>query len=363
MEMFNFQIFLTVTLLVVLQTPLIISQLCGSEKVDIMCDNFSTIEHFKVGRGIRTCNSKNSLNVITPNASVSSVVPQIKSDVTKLDWTKVHALWILDSSVKFIPSGIKNHLPKLSVLKIHRSGLLRLKKENLKEFGIELQHLDLWNNEISTIDADLFEYNTNLKYVNLKWNKFRFIAPQFFENLKSFKNLAVVEFNPAGCINQDCLTSTSIGHSMSTFKWNIATCTDMSAIIETEKLVDDFILSCSQKKLDNTDNTNVTIVTDEQQRLIALENVLENATKSMIKLVKYSAIVLEDGLLTLENNNTSAKIEQLTNLITAVENKIGNFEETQDVNSKCPCSSLKCRLKCGKNSEYGKNGKKNMTSK
>lgn len=227
MEKLKFHIFITIFFVILLSVSTR-SQFCDVEKVEIICSKVATWDYDAVGY-VKTCESFKNLKVSTVDASV---VYENESEIANI--AEIKGFYIDGASaMKFIPTGITQKFKNLKVLRIQWSGLLRVINENLKEFGEFLEYLNLEGNTITSIDSDLLKYNQNLKYISFSANHLRFIAPEFFENLKKLKNVENVRLD--GCIDQ--YYRTSRGHKMSTFTWENEKCTDANAKIHIENLV------------------------------------------------------------------------------------------------------------------------------
>lgn len=230
MKKSKFRNFIFIVLLVILPPALTRLQSCDEEKIEIVCKEISFASYKSIGN-VSTCNCEESLIVSTSDASMSSVLH--KSVIATV--TKIEGLYIDGASVKFIPHGIHFFFPILRVLWIRSCGLLSVNKENLKPFGDFLEYLRLEENEITSIDADLFEYNTNLKFIDLSYNPLRFIAVEFIENLMKMKNTARVLLHFAICVNQEFYTSTL--EKPSTFIREKQNCNNLTAKRITENLI------------------------------------------------------------------------------------------------------------------------------
>lgn len=198
-------------------------QSCDGEKVEIICDHISDYNYIHIGIALSCYNDENII-VSTNDVSVNSVVHKNKSEV--VNSVDIEALWIEKGSMKFIPAGISNKFERLKVLLIQSCGLLSVSKENLKQFGDFLEYLTLHGNKITSIDDNLFEFNKNLKSINLSVNPIRFITPEFFENFNKMENIKYIGLYKSGCISQGFYSSDDI--SLLMFKWNSKNCTHIS---------------------------------------------------------------------------------------------------------------------------------------
>lgn len=218
-------------------SPFISSQTCSEEdraEIEIVCEKVDGWKWHGIGERI-TCEGDSSISSIFSYSSVSSVEFSDESDESKID--QITALSIQDAAVKFIPSDIKSHFTILQALQIIKCGLLSVNKENMEELGNSLLFLSLSDNKLMSIEADLFEYNPNLKVINLSDNPIRYIDPKFFTNLESLINLEIVQLNDATCMNEEFNASTDL--NIAAFKWNNEDCTDETAIDDTQKLIGD----------------------------------------------------------------------------------------------------------------------------
>lgn len=214
----------------------ITSQSCITDQVQIVCQDFLNFTVSGVGTHLTCRYSSNDydLKIISrfPNSTVSSVVHDNGSALTNL--RDITGLIIYKGSVKFIPTGITKYFNFLKSLTIEFSGLMIVNKENLREFGGWLEYLDLSDNLLTSLDADLFAYNYNLKRVDLGWNRLQHIAPEFFSKLKYLQNIAYVRFYDS--FKDACLRQTFNkvnGDNIYTFIWKSA-CLNETAKVETQ---------------------------------------------------------------------------------------------------------------------------------
>lgn len=223
----------TVLLVVMLSSlsSLTISKSClkPEENVTIICNRVS-FYHFQVVGRLLTCKSSNkSMNSTIPESMLSSVVHANESEVKNIN--EIETLYVNNADVEFLPTGIKNKFKKLRALYIQSSKLLSITKENLEEFGSSLEFLWLPDNNIVAIEADLFEYNANIKVFSLNRNLVYYIEPAFFINLMRLKKIQNVNLQSIGCMDQE-FDSTQ-GHNMKTFKWDDFKCHHGLVEIET----------------------------------------------------------------------------------------------------------------------------------
>lgn len=220
-----------VVLLFAFCTQSVKSQNCSMHKVEIVCGKVINAPDFD---DFLQCHVDESMKATILGSSVSSVVHKKNaSDVTISGFIK--GLIIVNATVHFIPNGIGSKFPNLEALVIERSDLLSVNKENFRQFGTSFETLSLAKNNLTSIDADLFEFIPNLSLVMLSGNPLRFIAPELFQNLKIIKTFGYFDLSEAGCIN--AFFNVNDGHDVATFKRNNEKCNDESARIETQNLI------------------------------------------------------------------------------------------------------------------------------
>lgn len=109
---------------------------------------------------VSTC-KPTTLTVNNSNQTVAT----LNGNETKRE--DVHGFWVEDQKCTFIPLRIDSVLPKLRAIGFKNTDLENLSKFDLAPFA-ELVTLVLIGNRIKFLDADLFEYNTNIKSLTLK---------------------------------------------------------------------------------------------------------------------------------------------------------------------------------------------------
>lgn len=211
---------------------------CSSNDVKIICSAIEDHYWYKYKNHFLTCFVDKSMSSTNFGASVSTVKHN-GSEIANL--AEIEGFLIRESppaAVKFIPFGLKKKFPRLKALQFDQTDLQGVKKENLKEFGDSLQYLYLIKCKIISIDADLFEYNPKLGFVNFNGNPIRHIDADFFKNLIPMKYFTYIGFLNAGCMD------TWYSYKMSllkyfTSRWHNEKCIDETARVETQKLIAD----------------------------------------------------------------------------------------------------------------------------
>lgn len=242
--------------------------LCCVEKSDennleIECRNVQTMLFLEIPNEFVSCENLNSsLAVGQPGLKIVEVVHSNGSMVNNLD--RIEALDIRNAKMKFLPNGIKDKFPNLKSIWIISSGLTYLDKDNMRQFGSDLVYANFYNNSISVLDTDLFQYNLNIKVIHFNYCPLKFIDPGFFENLKSLKQITYILLKKSGCIDQYLDEKSNIQN----FKWNNKDCKDTAARDRNLELLGEVRVMRNHSK-----------VQEMKTRIFNLENKIEISTK------------------------------------------------------------------------------------
>jgi hypothetical protein len=108
--------------------------------------------------------------------------------------------------VNYMPLGISHLLPNLDSIIIESSHLQELRQSDLQQFP-KLKYLNIYINDIKTLERDLFKFNPMLAFIRLYSNKIMQVHPTAFDNLN---NLAYLDLNDNVCITGDADTGQKI---------------------------------------------------------------------------------------------------------------------------------------------------------
>lgn len=174
-------------------------------KVQLTCDRLASSywdepEGSQVGIGhLLTCTVRSiQVSVTSSNSAVESIMH--KNGTLIKNPEQIGALVFENSKMSFVLKQITNFLTNLLVAQFSNNGLLAISKDDLKQFGSKLELVDFSFNNLTSVDADLFEHNRQLRTVIFRHNPLRFIYPKFFESLVSLTQLKFA-YLVSGCIN------------------------------------------------------------------------------------------------------------------------------------------------------------------
>lgn len=165
-----------------------------SENVEIICSKLENFHWYIVGE-MMTCVTGKNTKIQTRN----SLIDELSKN------PGVEAVYFKNSSqVEFIPKNLKKTFPKLKGLYLSKQPIKILDAEDLRQFGYDLEWLQVFEGKITHLNRNLFVYNMNLKVVSFARNPLKFIESGFFDNVIRMENwkLEFIDFQGCGCISQ-----------------------------------------------------------------------------------------------------------------------------------------------------------------
>lgn len=109
----------------------------------------------------------------------------------------VELLMIVDQNMISIPKNIETFFSNVKALDIERSNLMKISAKDLKPFP-QLKVLGLYGNDLTSLEAGLFDFNSELVLIELSENKIEFIDDGLLENLDHLEYFYILN-NP--CIS------------------------------------------------------------------------------------------------------------------------------------------------------------------
>lgn len=153
---------------------------------------FSYTTWENLGR-VYTCSVVN-LNVESDDTTVTSTTGTQLSELhNNNDVTKLN---IQSQRCVYLPKGLEKLFPNLEGLRIASSGLKVLRQSDISVFQ-NLRNCDVFNNRLTTLDADLFARNSNLEYLYFGSNSIEQVGKNI---LSPLKNLKKANFDDNPCI-------------------------------------------------------------------------------------------------------------------------------------------------------------------
>lgn len=126
------------------------------------------------------CKVSTNPNIITrETAKITSVSGSHKSGHSNDNVLSFHAF---SKTINNFPSGLESIFKNLKVISIESTQLKEVHQSDLKPFP-QLEFLCLAQNDIKTLEEDLFEFNSNIKLVMFYSCKITHIDPNVFDHL------------------------------------------------------------------------------------------------------------------------------------------------------------------------------------
>lgn len=195
-----------------------------SQELRVICHRIYDVQ-WPAMLELSSCQSGASLNVPRPNMKVEIAVHPNGRLIEKVD--KIGALKVFAAALIFIPQGIKQVLPGLRAIDFDSSSLSYVDADDMQQFGADLTFASFYNNRITSIDANLFMHNPNIRHISFHSNPIKYIDPKFFSFMQGFKSVKNVLFENCNCLNQH--VSARQGQKMETFEWRDENCRDEMA--------------------------------------------------------------------------------------------------------------------------------------
>jgi len=163
--------------------------LCKSEKVDIDCKY--GIESFGHLENINRCLVEQVDIVRHEQMDVN--VRNIQSNRgAQYNPGNISGFEAENQPIFFFPGKIGKHFPYLKAVKIISSSLRKITSEDFR-FFLNLEFLDLSNNLLLVLEANLFQFTLKLQKVWLKNNKIYYIHPNAFNGLIYLNSLDIYD--------------------------------------------------------------------------------------------------------------------------------------------------------------------------
>lgn len=168
--------------------------------VNITCEY--SLEEFKFIGEIKICTSASIIDINSKNTEVSflnDTEPFFTNSEVEGVKFEVHQM-------KFFPQSITKTFPNLIVIYINDGTLSEIHQADLQPFP-QLRYLDLFENYLEVIEADLFKFNKNLKLIWLSNNRIRLVDPNVFNHLTKLNFLYMMDND---CIQQSETNRTGV---------------------------------------------------------------------------------------------------------------------------------------------------------
>ncbi|XP_070507881.1 uncharacterized protein [Chironomus tepperi] len=156
-----------------------VSNTSTSDKVKYVRCLFTTSYNYGVIRDLYTCEISGRLHITRRGTSINRIDGfHMQGKRTK----EVQAFKGDASIINYFPKDLEKQFPNLIVILLNLVQLKEIRQTDLKPFT-DLRYLDLFENKIEFLEADLFKYNRRLEVIWLSNNKIKFIDDNVFQGL------------------------------------------------------------------------------------------------------------------------------------------------------------------------------------
>lgn len=159
----------------------ILTVLCflTGQAVEFRC-SFDTVANYNVYR----------CTVIEVNSIESTTLEKVVAvhDEGRSDYD-VEYLWIRDHLLPFVPNGIEQFFSRLRMVLFWSTHLLTISPEDLRQFP-RLTHFWSYDNNITSLNSDLFAHNPRARLIEFQNNKIQHIGNDLVTRLSELTRLS-----------------------------------------------------------------------------------------------------------------------------------------------------------------------------
>lgn len=98
--------------------------------------------------------------------------------------------------IYLFPHGLTTIFDNLETIFLETAQINEIHSSDLRQFGAKLKNFWMSNNQIESLEADLFQYNKNLQWISFYGNKLRQIDNGTFRGLEELNILRIDHGNP-----------------------------------------------------------------------------------------------------------------------------------------------------------------------
>ncbi|KAL7037948.1 hypothetical protein ACKWTF_009408 [Chironomus riparius] len=237
-------------------------------------------------------------------------------------------------AISYFPRGLDKIFKNLKGIRFDYAGFKEIHQSDLKPFPKLIEFLIIYGSHVEILEEGLFDFNPDLQYLNLQYNKISHIDPKLFDSLTKLKQLHLTS---NFCINKGATDRTSVQNLIKELK-PICNNSDYSSLDQKLKFLNSESKSINLndfkeefKDLENKINASK-FVNFYQPRLQKLKIILDE------KLFEATnCISLNDSLLKINKNvqkvdeNISNFTENMLNIshtVIKVEDEISSLKES-----------------------------------
>jgi hypothetical protein len=156
--------------------------------VVINCD-FGTENYYPFG-DVYQCDLDSDPQITSPAVTITSATGNHINASMTLASVKGFLSAEIIHTLNYFPRGLSDVFPNLEAIFIINGRLIEIHQSDLRPFAT-LRLLILYQNDIRTLEKDLFKYNTELEWIYVHDNKITSVYPTVFDRLEKLTGLFV----------------------------------------------------------------------------------------------------------------------------------------------------------------------------
>lgn len=177
-----------------------LTNLKGSEGIDLQCDFITVRTVMPVDVSGNLCGAI-GLVITNQNDTITSVNGQ------SAPLTDVNILHIFHQMINYFPKGLDKFFPNLEAIQLLHSPLKTIEQADIRPFGSKLKKFILGGNQIESLDSDLFEYNSELRWIGFQENNLKSVGKNI---LRPLKKLQRAYFDDNECIDKAAMNENQV---------------------------------------------------------------------------------------------------------------------------------------------------------
>lgn len=172
----------------------------GSESIDLQCDFIPVRNSMSVDVSGNLC-GVSGLKISSTDDTITSVNGQ------SVPLTDVNIVHIFHQQINYFPKGLDKFFPNLEAIQLSYTPLKSIKQADVKPFGSKLKKFILGGNQIEDLDSDLFEFNSELRWIGFQENQLKTVGKNI---LKPLTKLQRAYFDDNKCIKKAALNANEL---------------------------------------------------------------------------------------------------------------------------------------------------------
>ncbi|CAG9810596.1 unnamed protein product [Chironomus riparius] len=146
--------------------------------------------------------NKNPRITTRESAAITSISGTHQNGMTNSD---VGGFYAYSRTINYFPRGLETFFKTIKIIQIYDCNLKEVHQEDLKPFP-NLVELYLRFNDLEVLEEGLFDFNPDLHYIGLNYNKIVYIGPNVFDHLTKLRDLSL---HSNLCISKEAKNSIS----------------------------------------------------------------------------------------------------------------------------------------------------------